>query len=355
MKKIVAVSTLALLLAGCNPGDQEAQDNSKTEQANKSADEKATSDNEKSDAEVAKEKEAKEAAEAKKEAEAKAEAEKKAEEQAAADKKAADEKAAEEKAAADKSAEDKTTEEKSSDASSTEEKAEDKSTDKKENGKTDSAQDPEPAKPSKPESETPDVDKSDTKADLSLGLLVVVNKKYSLPIDYKPSDLVVPNVSFSYSGVLEQSYMRAPAAKQMEKMFADAKADGVTLNAVSGFRSGSRQTVLYNNYVARDGKAAADQYSARPGHSEHQTGLVFDISAPSVGNGLTAELGDTKEGKWIANNAAKYGFIVRYDRGFQSRTGYTYEPWHIRYVGVGPATQIKNNGQTLEEYMKVGH
>lgn len=355
MKKIVAVSTLALLLAGCNPGDQEAQDNSKTEQANKSADEKATSDNEKSDTEVAKEKEAKEAAEAKKEAEAKAEAEKKAEEQAAADKKTADEKAAEEKAAADKSAEDKTTEEKSSDASSTEDKAEDKSTDKKEDGKTDSAQDPEPAKPSKPESETPDVDKSDTKADLALGLLVVVNKKYSLPIDYKPSDLVVPNVSFSYSGVLEQSYMRAPAAKQMEKMFADAKADGVTLNAVSGFRSGSRQTVLYNNYVARDGKAAADQYSARPGHSEHQTGLVFDISAPSVGNGLTAELGDTKEGKWIANNAAKYGFIVRYDRGFQSRTGYTYEPWHIRYVGVGPATQIKNNGQTLEEYMKVGH
>ncbi|MCT4793134.1 MULTISPECIES: M15 family metallopeptidase [Exiguobacterium] len=321
MKKIVAVSTLALLLAGCNPGDQEAQDNSKTEQANKSADEKATSDSEKSDAEVAKEKEAKEAAEAKKEADAKAEAEKKAEEQAAADQKAAEEKAA----------------------------------DKKDDGKTDSAQDPEPAKPSKPESETPDVDKSNTKADLSLGELVVVNKKYSLPIDYKPSDLVVPNVSFSYSGVLEQSYMRAPAAKQMEKMFADAKADGVTLNAVSGFRSGSRQTVLYNNYVARDGKAAADQYSARPGHSEHQTGLVFDISAPSVGNGLTAELGDTKEGKWIANNAAKYGFIVRYDRGFQSRTGYTYEPWHIRYVGVGPATQIKNNGQTLEEYMKVGH
>ncbi|WP_026828696.1 M15 family metallopeptidase [Exiguobacterium artemiae] len=351
MKKIVAVSTLALLLAGCNPGDQEAEDNSKTEQANKSADEKTTSDTEKSDAEVAKEKEAKEAAEAKKEADAKAEAEKKAEEQTAADKKAADEKAAEEKAAADKAAEEKATEEKSSDESSTE----DKSADKKDDGKTDSVQDPEPAKPSKPESETPDVDKSDTKADLSLGELVVVNKKYSLPIDYKPSDLVVPNVSFSYSGVLEQSYMRAPAAKQMEKMFADAKADGVTLNAVSGFRSGSRQTVLYNNYVARDGKAAADQYSARPGHSEHQTGLVFDISAPSVGNGLTAELGDTKEGKWIANNAAKYGFIVRYDRGFQSRTGYTYEPWHIRYVGVGPAAQIKNNGQTLEEYMKVGH
>ncbi|WP_235184711.1 D-alanyl-D-alanine carboxypeptidase family protein [Exiguobacterium undae] len=347
MKKIVAVSTLALLLAGCNPGDQEAEKDTKTEeQANQNADEKVAQDNEKSDAEVAKEKEA---AEAKKEAEAQAEAEKKAEEQAAADKKAAEEKATEEKAAEEKAAEDK------ADESTTEDKTDETAEEKKDDGKTDSAQDPEPSKPSKPESETPDVDKSDTKADLSLGELVVVNKKYSLPIDYKPSDLVVPDVSFSYSGVLEQSYMRAPAAKQMEKMFADAKAANITLNAVSGFRSGARQTVLYNNYVARDGKEAADQYSARPGHSEHQTGLVFDISAPSVGNGLTAALGDTKEGKWIANNAAKYGFIVRYDRGFQSRTGYTYEPWHIRYVGVGPATQIKNNGQTLEEYMKVGH
>ncbi|KOP30517.1 hypothetical protein ADM98_07895 [Exiguobacterium sp. BMC-KP] len=222
--------------------------------------------------------------------------------------------------------------------------------------KNKSSQDPNQEKQSKSKGETQVDDKSaEAKADLSLGNLVVVNKKYSLPIDYKPSDLVVPNVSFSYSGVLEQSYMRAPAAKQMEKMFAAAKSEGVTLNAVSGFRSGARQKVLYNNYVARDGKAAADQYSARPGHSEHQTGLTFDISSPSVGNGLTAALGDTKEGKWIANNAAKYGFIVRYDRGFQSRTGYTYEPWHIRYVGVDVATQIKNNGQTLEEYMKVGH
>ncbi|WP_214893658.1 M15 family metallopeptidase [Exiguobacterium sp. H66] len=347
MKKIVAVSTLALLLAGCNPGEQGAEDATKTEDATKEkTDDNVAQEDKKTDAEVAKEKEAEEA---KKEADAKAAADKKAaEEKAAEDKAAADKKAAEEKAAADKKvADDKATEDKATEDKATE--------DKKDDGKTTSSQDPEPDKKSEPESETPDVDKSDTKADLGLNELVVVNKKYSLPIDYKPSDLVVPDISFSYSGVLEQSYMRAPAAKQIEKMFAAAKKDGVTLNAVSGFRSGQRQTVLYNNYVARDGKAAADQYSARPGHSEHQTGLVFDISAPSVGNGLTAELGNTKEGKWIANNAAKYGFIVRYDKGFQARTGYTYEPWHIRYVGVGPATQIKNNGQTLEEYMKVGH
>lgn len=343
MKKIVTVSTLALLLAGCNPGDQQADDTTKTEQ--KSDETKQSND------ETKKEDTAKDT---NKEETNKADETTKDDtsEEAKQEDNSSDAATQEDQESSDET---KKEEEQKDDTPASENKTEnkkDESTDKPDS----SSQDPEQEKPSKPEDETPDVDKSaEAKADLSLGNLVVVNKKYSLPIDYKPSDLVVPNVSFSYSGVLEQSYMRAPAAKQMEKMFAAAKKEGVTLNAVSGFRSGERQKVLYNNYVARDGKAAADQYSARPGHSEHQTGLTFDISAPSVGNGLTAALGDTKEGKWIANNAAKYGFIVRYDRGFQSRTGYTYEPWHIRYVGVDAATQIKNNGQTLEEYMKVGH
>ncbi|WP_133208054.1 M15 family metallopeptidase [Exiguobacterium indicum] len=343
MKKIVTVSTLALLLAGCNPGDQQADDTTKTEQ--KSDETKQSND------ETKKEDTAKDT---NKEETNKADETTKDDtsEEAKQEDNSSDAATQEDQESSDET---KKEEEQKDETPASENKTEDKkdeSTDKPDS----SSQDPEQEKPSKPEDETPDVDKSaEAKADLSLGNLVVVNKKYSLPIDYKPSDLVVPNVSFSYSGVLEQSYMRAPAAKQMEKMFAAAKKEGVTLNAVSGFRSGERQKVLYNNYVARDGKAAADQYSARPGHSEHQTGLTFDISAPSVGNGLTAALGDTKEGKWIANNAAKYGFIVRYDRGFQSRTGYTYEPWHIRYVGVDAATQIKNNGQTLEEYMKVGH
>ncbi|MGI1805289.1 D-alanyl-D-alanine carboxypeptidase family protein [Exiguobacterium sp. TDN 0502] len=335
MKKIVTVSTLALLLAGCNPGDQQADDTTKTEQK---SDETSKSDEQTKNEDTAKD--------TNKEETNKTDETTKDDtsEEAKQEDKSSDETTQEDQGSSDEA-------EKKDDTPATEDKK-DESADKPDS----SSQDPEQEKPSEPESETPDVDKSaEAKADLSLGTLVVVNKKYSLPIDYKPSDLVVPNVSFSYSGVLEQSYMRAPAAKQMEKMFAAAKKEGVTLNAVSGFRSGARQKVLYNNYVARDGKAAADQYSARPGHSEHQTGLTFDISSPSVGNGLTAALGDTKEGKWIVNNAAKYGFIVRYDRGFQSRTGYTYEPWHIRYVGVDVATQIKNNGQTLEEYMKVGH
>lgn len=343
MKKIVTVSTLALLLAGCNPGDQQADDTTKTEQK---SDETKQSNDETKKEDTAKDTNKEETNKTDETAKDDTSEEAKQEDNSS------DAATQEDQESSDET---KKEEEQKDDTPASENKTEDKkdeSTDKPDS----SSQDPEQEKPSKPEDETPDVDKSaDAKADLSLGNLVVVNKKYSLPIDYKPSDLVVPNVSFSYSGVLEQSYMRAPAAKQMEKMFAAAKKEGVTLNAVSGFRSGERQKVLYNNYVARDGKAAADQYSARPGHSEHQTGLTFDISAPSVGNGLTAALGDTKEGKWIANNAAKYGFIVRYDRGFQSRTGYTYEPWHIRYVGVDVATQIKNNGQTLEEYMKVGH
>ena len=343
MKKIVTVSTLALLLAGCNPGDQQADDTTKTEQK---SDETKQSNDETKKEDTAKDTNKEETNKTDETAKDDTSEEAKQEDNSSDAATQEDQKSSDET---------KKEEEQKDDTPASENKTEDKkdeSTDKPDS----SSQDPEQEKPSKPEDETPDVDKSaDAKADLSLGNLVVVNKKYSLPIDYKPSDLVVPNVSFSYSGVLEQSYMRAPAAKQMEKMFAAAKKEGVTLNAVSGFRSGERQKVLYNNYVARDGKAAADQYSARPGNSEHQTGLAFDISAPSVGNGLTAALGDTKEGKWIANNAAKYGFIVRYDRGFQSRTGYTYEPWHIRYVGVDAATQIKNNGQTLEEYMKVGH
>lgn len=343
MKKIVTVSTLALLLAGCNPGDQQADDTTKTEQK---SDETKQSNDETKKEDTAKDTNKEETNKTDETAKDDTSEEAKQEDNSS------DAATQEDQESSDET---KKEEEQKDDTPASENKREDKkdeSTDKPDS----SSQDPEQEKPSKPEDETPDVDKSaEAKADLSLGNLVVVNKKYSLPIDYKPSDLVVPDVSFSYSGVLEQSYMRAPAAKQMEKMFAAAKKEGVTLNAVSGFRSGERQKVLYNNYVARDGKAAADQYSARPGHSEHQTGLTFDISAPSVGNGLTAALGDTKEGKWIANNAAKYGFIVRYDRGFQSRTGYTYEPWHIRYVGVDAATQIKNNGQTLEEYMKVGH
>lgn len=233
--------------------------------------------------------------------------------------------------------------------------AEEKTEEPKKEETQPSSQDPEPKKEEEPQSETPDTKGQAESADLGKGLLVVANKKYALPIGYRPPDLTVPKVRFSYAGTLEQSYLRASAARGLEAMFNAADKEGIELFAVSGFRSGERQKTLYDGYVARDGQKAADTYSARPGHSEHQTGLAMDISARSVGNGLTQALGNTKEGKWIAANAPKYGFILRYGPGMQSRTGYMYEPWHIRYVGVGPAQTITNNGQTLEEYLKVGH
>ena len=132
-------------------------------------------------------------------------------------------------------------------------------------------------------------------------------------------------------------------------MQADAASQGISLSIISGFRSYSRQSTLYNNYVNRDGKAAADTYSARAGHSEHQTGLAADI------NSLYQSFIDTPEGKWLNNNCHKYGFIIRYPKGKESITGYIYEPWHIRYVGVDIATSLYNGGNwiSLEEYLGI--
>ena len=124
--------------------------------------------------------------------------------------------------------------------------------------------------------------------------------------------------------------------------------DGIELKVVSGFRSYDIQNGLYNRYVARDGKAAADTYSARPGHSEHQTGLAADL------NSVDNNFGDTKEGKWLNDNCYKYGFILRYPKGKEEYTGYMYESWHFRYVG-DIAKELYNNGSwlSLEEYLGI--
>ena len=123
-----------------------------------------------------------------------------------------------------------------------------------------------------------------------------------------------------------------------------ASESGYNIPLLSGFRSYETQQTLYNNYVARDGVALADTYSARPGHSEHQTGLAFDVG--KIDNGY----GDTDEGKWLATHAHEYGFIIRYLKGKEDITGYMYEPWHIRYVG-SVATNIYQANITLEEYL----
>ena len=159
--------------------------------------------------------------------------------------------------------------------------------------------------------------------------ILIANKTYSLPSTYTPGLLPELNNAF-------------------EKLKNAAAEDGISLKIISGFRSYHSQNSIYNNYVARDGKKEADTYSARPGHSEHQTGLAIDV------NSLMFDFGETKEGKWLQNHAHQYGFIIRYPEGKEAITGYRYEPWHLRYVGE-LSKELYNDGNwiTLEEYLGI--
>lgn len=129
-----------------------------------------------------------------------------------------------------------------------------------------------------------------------------------------------------------------------EEMKAAAKQDGISLWIVSGFRSYTRQQTLYTNYCNASGKAQADRFSARPGHSEHQTGLALDL------NNASGSFVGTKEAKWIEENCYKYGFIVRYGKDKEQYTGFKYEPWHVRYLGKDLAKKVYDSGKCLEEY-----
>ncbi|MBQ3861890.1 MAG: M15 family metallopeptidase, partial [Clostridia bacterium] len=133
----------------------------------------------------------------------------------------------------------------------------------------------------------------------------------------------------------------------LDALSAGAAANGLSIYAISGYRSYEYQLGLYDRYVARDGKAEADRYSARAGHSEHQTGLAVDV------NSLEYAFADTAEGQWLAAHCAEYGFILRYPEGKEEITGYRYEPWHIRYLGVETAKKVAESGLTLEEYLGV--
>lgn len=173
---------------------------------------------------------------------------------------------------------------------------------------------------------------------------VVVNKKRPLnPRTYTPAPLVSVG-----NGVL----MRNDAAAAYQRMSRAAAAQGIALVPVSGYRSYDTQAGLYRNYVSMYGQAAADLISARPGYSEHQTGLTADVGAPGGVCGLQACFGTTPQGRWLAGNAHRYGFVVRYPQGYTATTGYAYEPWHVRYVGPATSNSVKANGYaTLEDYL----
>ncbi len=165
-------------------------------------------------------------------------------------------------------------------------------------------------------------------APLRIRDILIVNKSVGLPA--------------SYGNGLRPELRRAFA-----KMKADAAADGVRLSVVSGFRSYASQRSVFASKVRQHGRATAERRSARPGHSEHQTGLAIDVGA------ISQAWGSTKAGKWVARHGHEYGFIVRYPQGKERITGYRWEPWHLRHVGVGTATHLKKTGLTLEEYLGV--
>lgn len=182
---------------------------------------------------------------------------------------------------------------------------------------------------------------------------VLVNKLNPLPDKYRPNDLIYPNVPFIFKEKTEKRMMRKEAAHALEYLFKKAEEDDIKLAGVSAFRSQETQEGIFNNYVEKDGLEKAKTYSAYPGTSEHQTGLAIDVSG--INGTCAAEecFGQTKEAEWLSNHASDYGFIIRYPEGKQDITGYKYEAWHIRYVGIEIAKDLKAQGMTLEEYYNV--
>ena len=183
--------------------------------------------------------------------------------------------------------------------------------------------------------------------------LIVANKKHKLPDGYVPADLVEPDIATT-----QHCTMRAPAAEAIAQMAQAAAAEGITLKISSAYRGEDYQRSLYNNYSASYGSETADTISSRPGYSDHQTGLAADfVEQDGSMNGINfnENFETTDSGIWLRNHAHEYGFIMRYPKGKQDITGYAYEPWHYRYIGVEYATEIYNVDEfyTFEEYFGV--
>ena len=187
---------------------------------------------------------------------------------------------------------------------------------------------------------------SDTKKDI----LILTNKYLRLDEDYKPSDLERIKVDYFINGNSKVSYLRKDARDAFERLSAHSIKNNTPVYGQSAYRSYEKQSILYNSAVESYGKEKADNDTARPGHSEHQTGLAIDVSSTKTGNMLDFE--NTDSFNWMVNNAHKYGFILRYPKGKENIHGYIYEAWHYRYVGVKVATDMHNNYSdlTFDEY-----
>lgn len=181
--------------------------------------------------------------------------------------------------------------------------------------------------------------------------LILVNKNYSIDSSYKSQDLVIPKVNCLKSSSDENRKMTKEASQALEDMFSDAKKENIKLMLVSAYRSYESQEKVYKDKIKNAGTEEANKYVAKPGTSEHQTGLAVDVNSVPFTE-LAEDFEKTKEGKWIKENCSEYGFIIRYPKGKEEKTGYSYEPWHLRYVGKETAKAIMSNNLTLEEYLE---
>ncbi len=205
-----------------------------------------------------------------------------------------------------------------------------------------------PAAGPSPVPTSPPFDRAALSIDDPTSIWVVANKVRPLnPRDFSPPDLVTANVSYSANAT-----MRAEAAEALERMFAAAAAEGAGgMMVQNAFRPYDTQVWLYAGHVQRLGQAQADIASARPGHSEHQTGLSADIMPADGRCGVQECFAETPQGIWLAENAWRFGYHLRYPQGMTHITGYAFEPWHYRYVGVNLSTELHNTGTvTLEEF-----
>lgn len=186
---------------------------------------------------------------------------------------------------------------------------------------------------------------NDTNSELNASM--IVNKYYKLSSEYTPDDIIPISSSYAW-GANGSKTTRQLTFDAYLNMYSAAKNDGITLMINSSHRTYSEQEQVYKNYETKYGSEYADEIAARPGHSEHQTGLALDIFCTTNSNTKTFK--DSEAYQWLLNNSYKYGFILRYPEGKENITGFTFESWHYRYVGSEIATYIYENDITFDEY-----
>ena len=204
------------------------------------------------------------------------------------------------------------------------------------------------------ENEVHDVESENTSIQYYKDSILLVNKENELDEGFVPDDLVELNTDFINNGDPNVNKLTSEAAEALEKMFIDAKKSNVYLLGVSGYRDYNYQKNLYEAEVEVFGEQRASNYVAMPGESEHQTGLAMDVLSKDY-QVLDEGFKNTKAYSWICDNCKDFGFIIRYPEGKEEITGYKYEPWHIRYVGVEAAKEIYEKGITLEEFLSKNH